>query len=97
MSEIGHNSIGDQSLARFIARIEKLNEEKAAISEDIAEVFKQAKGEGFDTKIMRRVIADRKLDAAERAERDALVEAYSSALGDFATAPLGQAAISKIA
>ena len=95
MSDIGHNS--NPQLKSFIERIERLLEEKEALSADIREVYSEAKSSGLDTKIMRRVIADRKLDAAERAERDALVEAYAAALGDFVTAPLGQAAMSKVA
>jgi len=92
MSQLGHNG----HLNSFIQRIERLNEEKSTISADILEIFKEAKSAGFDPKIMRKVIAERKLDAADRAERDALIEAYMDRLGDFASAPLGQAAISKV-
>jgi len=96
---IGHNSEGieSQSLPRLIARIERLNEEKAALTADISEVFKEAKSQGFDVKVMRKVIAERKLDAAERAERDALIETYMSALGDLVDSPLGQAALGRVA
>lgn len=92
MSELSNSDV-----KRFIERIERLNEEKKALSADIAEVFKEAKSSGHDVKIMRRVIAERKLDAAEREERDALVATMLNALGDFANEPLGQAALSKVA
>ena len=65
----------------FRSRIERLEEEKAALSGDIREVYAEAKGHGFDTKIMRQVVKVRKLDGAERQEQEALLETYLSALG----------------
>jgi len=69
-------------LKALVARIENLNEDKAGIAADLKEVFAEAKGEGFDTKILRKVIALRAQDAAKRAEVDALVELYMDAVGD---------------
>ena len=70
-----------EHLKSFIERIEKLEEEKAALAADIREVYSEAKGTGFDTKIMRKVVALRKLDTADRQEQDALLEMYKGALG----------------
>ena len=62
-------------------RIERLEEEKAAIANDIKEVYAEANGNGFDTKTLRAVIRLRKLDKAERQEQDAILDLYLSALG----------------
>lgn len=68
-------------LRSLIERIEKLEEEKAALAADIREVYAEAKGAGFDVKIMRQVIRVRKLDRAEQQEQEALLETYMAALG----------------
>ena len=68
-------------LRSFIERIERLEEEKKAIAADIKEVYAEAKGAGFDTKIMRKVVSLRKKDAAERQEEEAILDLYLSALG----------------
>jgi uncharacterized protein (UPF0335 family) len=68
-------------LRAFIERIERLEEEKAALTADIREVYSEAKGEGFDAKIMRQVVRIRKLDRAERQEQEAVLDLYLSALG----------------
>jgi uncharacterized protein (UPF0335 family) len=80
-------------LRSVIERIERLEEEKAALANDIKEVFAEAKGNGFDTKAIRKVIRIRKMDASEREEQDAILELYMSALGMLADTPLGEAAI----
>lgn len=85
MSEIGHNS-GPASIARdqlrsIVERIEKLEEEKAAIAGDIKEVYAEAKANGYDTKTLRQVVRLRKQDRAERQEAEALLDLYLSALG----------------
>ena len=69
-----------EHLRSFIGRIERLNEEKEALSADIREVYSEAKGCGFDPKIMRQVIKLRKLDKAERDEAEALLDMYMSAV-----------------
>jgi uncharacterized protein (UPF0335 family) len=71
---------GDQ-LRSIVERIERLEEEKAALSEDIKEVYAEAKGNGFDTKILRTVVRLRKQDSSERAEQEALLDLYMHALG----------------
>lgn len=68
-------------LRSFIERVERLEEERAALSADIREVYSEAKGEGFDTKIMRQVVRLRKLDKADFQEREAILELYKRALG----------------
>lgn len=81
---IGHNSYGGiegTHLRQYIEKIERLNEEKQAIAEDIKEVFAEAKATGFDPKIMRKVIALRKKDAADREEEETLLDIYCHALG----------------
>lgn len=88
-------SISAQSLKSFIDRIERLQSEKDAISEDMKEVFAQAKASGFDVKIMRKTIALRKLDPAERQEQEALIAVYENAIDGIVDTPLGKAAVSQ--
>ncbi|MGB8363108.1 MAG: DUF2312 domain-containing protein [Rhizomicrobium sp.] len=68
-------------LKSFIERIERLEEEKAALTADIREVYAEAKGQGFDTKIMRQVVRLRKLEQADRQEQEAILDLYLGALG----------------
>lgn len=84
MAGVGHNSgFAKDQLLGFVQRIERLNEEKAATGEDIKEVFKEAKGTGFDTPTMRRLLKTRKKDKAKRQEEAALDELYQTATGDM--------------
>ena len=71
-----------EQIRALVARIERLEEEKAAISADIKEVYAEAKSNGYDTKALRKVIALRKQDAHERQEMEALLELYLSAVGE---------------
>ena len=71
-------------LKAFVERIERLEEDKHTISDDIRDVFAEAKGSGFDVKALRRVIALRKLDPQERAEGEAILDTYMNALGMLA-------------
>ena len=73
--------VAGERLRQFIERIERLEEEKAALAGDIREVYAEAKGVGFDPKIMRQVIKLRKMDKDEVQEQDALLETYLHALG----------------
>lgn len=81
----GHVDILNQTaqgqLKSIIERIERLEQEKAEIAEQIKEVFSEAKGNGFDVKILRKIIKIRKQDAAKRNEEDAILDLYMSALG----------------
>lgn len=69
-------------LRSLIQRIERLEEEKAALAADIKEVFAEAKGQGFDVKTLRQVLKIRKMDKADRQEQEALLELYLDALGE---------------
>jgi uncharacterized protein (UPF0335 family) len=68
-------------LKSLVERIEHLEEEKAALTADIREVYSEAKGQGFDTKIIRQVVRLRKLDRADRQEQEAILDLYLAALG----------------
>jgi uncharacterized protein (UPF0335 family) len=68
-------------LRSLIERVERLEEERTALSADIREVYAEAKGNGFDTKILRQVVRLRKLDRADRQEQEAILDLYMSALG----------------
>lgn len=75
------HGIARDQLRAFIERIERLEEEKKAIADDIKEVYAEAKGSGFDTKVMRTIIRIRKQDRNERAEQEAILDLYMHALG----------------
>jgi len=70
-----------EHLRSFVERIERLEEEKKALAEDIREVYAEAKGTGFDTRIMRQVVRLRQMESADRQEREAMLELYLNALG----------------
>ncbi|WP_343562136.1 DUF2312 domain-containing protein [Kiloniella sp. b19] len=78
-SEVG--GIAGDRLRGFIDRIERLEEEKKAIADDIKEVYGEAKALGFDTKIIRKIIAMRKMEDHERNEQEELIEVYKQAIG----------------
>lgn len=79
MADVG--GISGDHLKSFIERIERLEEEKGAIAADIKDVFAQAKGTGFDTKIMRQILKIRKMDKDDRDEAETLLDLYKQALG----------------
>jgi uncharacterized protein (UPF0335 family) len=83
MSEMGHNSIAGDRLQSIVERIERLNEEKKALSEDIKDIMSEAKSAGFDPKTVRAVIKRRAEDEAEREERETLLDLYLKALGMY--------------
>jgi uncharacterized protein (UPF0335 family) len=90
-AQIGHNSaiVQDEPVARFskdqlkaiIERIERLEEEKTSIGDDIKDIYAEAKGNGYDVKALRTIVRMRKQDANERAEQEAILETYMHALG----------------
>jgi uncharacterized protein (UPF0335 family) len=82
-------------LKAIVERIERLEADKAAIAGDIKEVYSEAKANGFDTKILRKVIALRKKETAVREEEQSMLEVYMAALGMIADLPLGQAALKR--
>jgi uncharacterized protein (UPF0335 family) len=79
MPDVG--GIAADQLRSLVERIEKLEEEKKALSDDIRDVYAQAKGSGFDLKVMRQVVRLRKMNSAERQEQETLLDIYKRALG----------------
>ena len=79
MPDVG--GVAGAQLKSLIERIERLEEEKTALTADIREVYAEAKGHGFDTKIIRQVIRMRKIETADRQEQEAILDLYLSALG----------------
>ncbi|WP_119308177.1 DUF2312 domain-containing protein [Cohaesibacter haloalkalitolerans] len=79
MSNTG--GVAADQLRAFVERIERLEEEKKAISDDIKDVYAEAKGNGYDVKVMRQIVRMRKQDSNERMEMEALLDLYLHALG----------------
>jgi uncharacterized protein (UPF0335 family) len=87
--------MNNNQLQTIVERIENLETEKASIAEDIKSIYAEAKGNGFDPKILRKVIALRKKASSERDSEQTMIDLYMSALGMLADTPLGQAAIAR--
>ena len=77
------NSTAQTQLKTILERTERLEEDKAAVMADLKEVYAEAKGNGFDVKIIRKVVRIRKMDRAKRQEEDALIDLYLSAIGEI--------------
>ncbi len=90
-SHLSNGGTAAQQLRGFIERIERLEEEKRSVADDIKSVYAEAKARGYDSKVMRRVVADRRMDRREREEMEALVDLYRHALGMDGDTPLGEA------
>ncbi len=73
--------VAKDQLKAFVERIERLEEEKKALSDDIRDVYAEAKGNGYDVKALRTIVRLRKQDANERAEQETILETYMQALG----------------
>ncbi|MEM1285315.1 MAG: GapR family DNA-binding domain-containing protein [Pseudomonadota bacterium] len=84
------SSVAAGQLRGLIERIERLEEEKRAIADDIKDVYGEAKSNGFDTKVLRQVVRIRKQDQAERQEQEALLDLYLAALGGPAAGAVEQ-------
>ncbi len=82
-------------LRQYIEQIERLEEEKKALSGDIKDKYLEAKANGFDVKAMRKIISMRKQSKTEREEEESILEVYMHALGMLADTPLGEAAIER--
>ena len=78
---VSSESVAQDQIKAFVERIERMEEEKKAIADDIKEIYAEAKGNGFDTKVLRQVVRIRKLDRSERMEQEALLDLYLTALG----------------
>jgi uncharacterized protein (UPF0335 family) len=74
-------AVSNDQLRLFMERIERLDEEKKGISDDMRDVFSEAKSQGYDTKIMRQILKLRKMSQDDRQEMEALLDTYKSALG----------------
>jgi uncharacterized protein (UPF0335 family) len=81
MIETGTNEINAGHLRAFVERIERLEEEKKALASDIKDVFGEAKANGFDVKIMRKILSIRKQDRDKRLEEETVLDLYLAALG----------------
>jgi uncharacterized protein (UPF0335 family) len=81
MGDIGHNSVAGNQLQSILDRVERLEAEKASLMEDMKYVYAEAKGNGFDTKAIKKLVALRKVDKTKLAEDKAMLELYASALG----------------
>lgn len=79
MNDIGHNA--NARLQSIIDRIERLNEERKALGNDISDIFREAKSAGYDVKALRELLRQRKMDERERQEREDLIATYRAALG----------------
>ncbi len=78
---VGRNTVGGNSIKSIVERIERLEDERKELAADVREIYAQAKGSGFSPKILRQIIRLRKLNPAERAEQEALLDTYMNALG----------------
>ncbi len=81
MSEDEVQGVAAAQLRSIVERIERLEEEKKAIADDIKDVYGEAQANGYDTKALRKIVALRKKDANEREEEEAILELYKNALG----------------
>ena len=79
--QISSISIAAERLRQLIERIERLEDEKAALAADVREIYAEAKAVGFDAKVMRQIIRLRKMDTADQQEMEALIDTYKHALG----------------
>lgn len=86
------DSVAQDQLRAFIERVERMNEEAAAIKADIKEIFDEARGNGFDVKVMKRIIRMRAQDANELREESAILALYMRALGMLPPEYLDEAA-----
>jgi uncharacterized protein (UPF0335 family) len=78
---MSEGNVAADQLRLFIERIERLEEEKKGIADDVKDVYAEAKANGYDTKTMRKIVALRKMETHVRQEADALLETYRAALG----------------
>jgi uncharacterized protein (UPF0335 family) len=104
MADIGHNvgggadgatGVAADRLRSIVERIERLEDERRAIGEDIKDIYTEAKSAGFVPKVLRNLIAERRRAAGEVSEEQMLLETYKRALGMLADTPLGQAAMGR--
>jgi uncharacterized protein (UPF0335 family) len=85
----------NNQLVSIVERIEKLEDDRALLTADVKEIYSEAKSNGFDPKIIKKIIAMRKKDAEEREREEDLLQSYMAALGMLADTPLGEAAMAR--
>ncbi len=85
----------NNQLQTIVERIERLEDEKRTLAEDVKDVYLEAKGTGFDPKIIRKIISMRRQDSHKRMEEQAMIATYMEALGMLADTPLGLAALQR--
>ena len=78
---MAEGNVAADQLRLFIERVERLEEEKKGIADDVRDVYSEAKGQGYDPKIMRQIVRLRKMQPHDRAEMEAILDVYKSALG----------------
>jgi len=81
MTDAGHNSVAADQLRTIVERIERLEDDKKAVVEDIKQLYMEAKGNGFDNKAIRKIVALRAMDEGKRKEAQAMLDLYAHALG----------------
>ncbi|MGU3494684.1 DUF2312 domain-containing protein [Xanthobacteraceae bacterium A53D] len=80
-ADVADTGVAADELRQFVERIERLEEEKKAIADDIKDVYAELKARGFDSKAVRKIVTIRRQDAQERQEQEAILELYMQALG----------------
>ena len=85
----------NNQLQAIVERIEKLEDERSILAEDIKDIYLEAKSSGYDPKIIKKLVALRKKDPSKLAEEEALLDTYKAALGMSADTPLGRAAMER--
>jgi len=85
----------NNQLQAIVERIEKLEDERSILAEDIKDIYLEAKSSGYDPKIIKKLVALRKKDPSKLAEEEALLDTYKAALGMLADTPLGRAAMER--
>lgn len=95
--ELRAGGVAADRLSSIVNRIERLEEERKALGEDVKDIYQEAKSAGFDVKALRQLIRERKQDAVERAEREVILEIYRAALGDYSSTALGEATLRRVA
>ena len=81
MSQIGHNLVAGDELKLLFERIERMEEEKKGVADDIKDIYIEAKSRGYDPKIMRQIVKLRAMDTDKRKEQQSLIDVYASAIG----------------
>ena len=84
MSDAGHNSIAGDRLRSIVERVERLEDERKALTADVKDIYTEAKSAGFDVKVIRQLIRIRKQEPSEVEEQDALLDLYKHAIGMIA-------------